>query len=106
MRHVEITYLDFNQVLHLSTIDEIVHSIAFLEDYNLIPMNTTLRESSVNYNIHHVNNLVLDTQIIHHILQYSVFSKAGDKENITPLLSFTTYFIMFEIDIHVTNVVI
>ncbi|KAL0921335.1 hypothetical protein M5K25_008397 [Dendrobium thyrsiflorum] len=74
-RPTEITYQDFHDFLHISTTGEKIH----------------------------VTTLVLDACIIQNILRNSIIPKAGDRINITPILSLITYLIMSQIDFNAAD---
>ncbi|KAL0925294.1 hypothetical protein M5K25_003615 [Dendrobium thyrsiflorum] len=93
-QRVQITKEDLGTYLHLRTKGVSAHNMAIESEYNWTSVNRFLRGIDQVCHLPHVYTLFQNARIIHHILRSSIILKAGDRINMTPLLSSVTYLIM------------
>ncbi|KAL0906144.1 hypothetical protein M5K25_024612 [Dendrobium thyrsiflorum] len=70
------------------------HSMSLESEYNLTGVNQVLRGLDQICHLPRVYTLNQNARIIQHVLRSSIIPKAGDRINMTPLLSCVTYLIM------------
>ncbi|PKU73520.1 hypothetical protein MA16_Dca008084 [Dendrobium catenatum] len=92
-KKVEITKADLGIFLNLRTEGIRPHTLT-TSNFDWTEVNRVIREVNFKEHLPKVATLVFDAHIIQHILRTSKIPKAGDRVNITPLLSTVTYFIM------------
>ncbi|PKU81770.1 hypothetical protein MA16_Dca026929 [Dendrobium catenatum] len=92
-KKVEITKTDFNIFLNLMTKGLRAHTLT-TTNFDWTEVNRVIRGIRVKDHLPKVTTLLRDARIIHHVLRTSIIPKAGDRVNITPLLSTVTYRIM------------
>ncbi|PKU81412.1 hypothetical protein MA16_Dca027025 [Dendrobium catenatum] len=89
----EITKADLRIFLNLSNEGLRTHTLT-TTNFNWTEVNRVIRGVNVKNHLPKVATLVRDARIIQHVLRTSIIPKAGDRVNITPLLSTVTYLIM------------
>ncbi|KAL0926328.1 hypothetical protein M5K25_002546 [Dendrobium thyrsiflorum] len=105
-RPVEITYQDFENILHLSTTGDKLHTFVSDPDFNWTPVNQFLRNTATLLHNGFTSGLGKDARTIQHVLRSSVIPKAGDRIHITPLLSLTTFYIMDHREFNTSDLII
>ncbi|KAH0470364.1 hypothetical protein IEQ34_000087 [Dendrobium chrysotoxum] len=100
------TFHDCYEFLNLSTIRDIIHTLASIPNFNWGSVNTLLRETSAPYHDSATNTLVRDARTIQYILHTSIIPKDGDQIHVTPIRSLTTYYIMAHRDFNATDLLI
>ncbi|KAL0922857.1 hypothetical protein M5K25_006885 [Dendrobium thyrsiflorum] len=83
-----VTFLPFR------TEGDRLHTLIQESDISWSLVNDTLRGNKDKYHQPHVYTLLQNTRIIQHVLRSSIIPKAGDRVNMTPLLSVVTHLIM------------
>ncbi|PKU79453.1 hypothetical protein MA16_Dca000798 [Dendrobium catenatum] len=91
-KKVEITKADLGVFLNLRTEGARAHTLITTSDYEWYEINTVIRGINFNKHMPKVSGLVRNARIIQHILR-TIISKAGDRINITLLLSMVTFLI-------------
>ncbi|PKU69968.1 hypothetical protein MA16_Dca014927 [Dendrobium catenatum] len=71
----------------------------FLSKANEDSFPRVISKNSIDEHVARVSGLVRDARIIQHVLRTLIIPKAGDRINITPLLSMVTFLIMSEVPI-------
>ncbi|KAL0919025.1 hypothetical protein M5K25_011092 [Dendrobium thyrsiflorum] len=105
-RPVEINYEDFENILHLSTTGDKLHTFASDHDFNWTPVNQFLRNTAAPFHNGFTSGLGKDARTIQHILRSLVIPKAGDRIHITPLLSLTTFYIIAHREFNASDLII
>ncbi|KAL0918970.1 hypothetical protein M5K25_011024 [Dendrobium thyrsiflorum] len=103
---VEINYQDFENLLHLSTTGDKLHTLANDPNFNWTPFNQFLRNTAAPFHDCMTSSLGKDARTIQHVLRSSVIPKAGDWIHITPLLSLTTFYIMAHREFNASDLII
>ncbi|KAL0910878.1 hypothetical protein M5K25_018974 [Dendrobium thyrsiflorum] len=85
---------DLGNFLHLRTEGDRLHSLIQEADISWSLVNDTLRGNKDKVHQPRVYTLLQNARIIQHVLRSSIIPKAGDRVNITPLLSLVTHLIM------------
>ncbi|KAL0925247.1 hypothetical protein M5K25_004243 [Dendrobium thyrsiflorum] len=85
---------DLGTFLHLRTEGDRLHSLIQEADISWSMVNDTLRGNKDKVHQPRVYTLLQNARIIQHVLRSSIIPKAGDRVNITPLLSLVTHLIM------------
>ncbi|KAL0910121.1 hypothetical protein M5K25_021061 [Dendrobium thyrsiflorum] len=93
-QRVQITKEDLGKYLHLRTEGVRAHSMSLESEYNWTAVNQVLRGLDQICHLPRVYTLNQNARIIQHVLRSTVIPKAGDRINMTPLLSCVTYLIM------------
>ncbi|KAL0918971.1 hypothetical protein M5K25_011025 [Dendrobium thyrsiflorum] len=93
-RPVELTYQDFEEILHLSTTGDKLQANHFLQN------------TAAPFHVGVTSSLGKDARTIQHVLRSSVIPKAGDRIHITPLLSLTTFYIMANREFNASDLII
>ncbi|KAH0461690.1 hypothetical protein IEQ34_009265 [Dendrobium chrysotoxum] len=70
------------------------NTLIALSDYDWIEVNQVIRGVRQPTHVPRVDTLNQNARIIQHVLRSSIIPKAGDRVNMTPLLSCVTYLIM------------
>ncbi|KAL0927591.1 hypothetical protein M5K25_001776 [Dendrobium thyrsiflorum] len=105
-RPVKITYQDFENILHLSTTGDKLHTFVSDPDFNWTPVNQFLRNTAAPFHNDFTSGLGKDARTIQHVLRSLVIPKAGDRIHITPLLSLTTFYIMAHREFNASDLII
>ncbi|PKU59669.1 hypothetical protein MA16_Dca023930 [Dendrobium catenatum] len=92
-KKVEITKAGLGIFLNLRTEGLRAHTLAST-NFNWTEVNRITRGVNSKDHLPKVATLVRDARIIQHVLRTSIIPKAGDRVNITPLLSIVTFLIM------------
>ncbi|KAL0916151.1 hypothetical protein M5K25_013640 [Dendrobium thyrsiflorum] len=95
-QQVQITKEDLGKYLHLRTEGVRAHSMSLESEYNWTAANQVLRGLDQICHLPRVYTLNQNARIIQHVLRSTVIPKAGDRINMTPLLSCVTYLIMID----------
>ncbi|PKU72384.1 hypothetical protein MA16_Dca023604 [Dendrobium catenatum] len=90
---IEITKADLGIFLNIRTEGLRAHT-STTTNFDWTEVNCVIRGVKVKDHLPKVATLVRDARIIQHILRTSIIPKAGERVNITPLLSTVTYMIM------------
>ncbi|KAL0909872.1 hypothetical protein M5K25_020780 [Dendrobium thyrsiflorum] len=85
---------DLGTFLHLRTEGDRLHTLIQEADISWSLVNDTLRGNKDKVHQPRVYTLLQNARIIQHVLRSSMIPKAGDRVNITPLLSLVTHLIM------------
>ncbi|KAL0922871.1 hypothetical protein M5K25_006899 [Dendrobium thyrsiflorum] len=85
---------DLGTFLHLRTEGDRLHTLIQEADISWSLVNDTLRGNKDKIHQPRVYTLLQNARIIQHVLRSSIISKAGDRVNITLLLSLVTHLIM------------
>ncbi|KAL0927626.1 hypothetical protein M5K25_001817 [Dendrobium thyrsiflorum] len=85
---------DLGTFLHLRTEGDRLHTLIQEADISWSLVNDTLRGNKDKVHQPRVYTLLQNARIIKHVLRSSIIPKAGDRVNITPLLSLVTHLIM------------
>ncbi|KAL0909814.1 hypothetical protein M5K25_020712 [Dendrobium thyrsiflorum] len=85
---------DLGTFLHLRTEGDRLHTLIQEADISWSLVNDTLRGNKDKVHQPRVYTLLQNARIIQHVLRSSIIPKAGDRVNITPLLSLATHLIM------------
>ncbi|KAL0903430.1 hypothetical protein M5K25_027809 [Dendrobium thyrsiflorum] len=85
---------DLGTFLHLRTEGDRLHTLIQDADISWSLVNDTLRGNKDKVHQPRVYTLLQNARIIQHVLRSSIIPKAGDRVNITPLLSLVTHLIM------------
>ncbi|KAL0920143.1 hypothetical protein M5K25_009256 [Dendrobium thyrsiflorum] len=85
---------DLGTFLHLRTEGDRLHTLIQEADISWSLVNDTLRGNKDKVHQPRVYTLLQNARIIQHVLRSSIIPKAGDRVNITPLLSLVTHLIM------------
>ncbi|KAL0917744.1 hypothetical protein M5K25_012830 [Dendrobium thyrsiflorum] len=91
---VTIDKEDLGNFLHLRTEGDRLHTLIQEADISWSLVNDTLRGNKDKVHQPRVYTLLQNARIIQHVLRSSIIPKAGDRVNITPLLSLVTHLIM------------
>ncbi|KAL0906233.1 hypothetical protein M5K25_024709 [Dendrobium thyrsiflorum] len=91
---VTIEKEDLGTFLHLRTEGDRLHTLIQESDISWYLVNDTLRGNKDKYHQPRVYTLLQNARIIQHVLRSSIIPKAGDRVNMTPLLSVVTHLIM------------
>ncbi|KAL0928674.1 hypothetical protein M5K25_000584 [Dendrobium thyrsiflorum] len=91
---VTIEKEDFRTFLHLRTEGDRVHTLIQESDISWSLVNDTLRGNKDKFHQPRVYTLIQNARIIQHVLRSSIIPKAGDRVNMTPLLSMVSHLIM------------
>ncbi|KAL0921242.1 hypothetical protein M5K25_008299 [Dendrobium thyrsiflorum] len=91
---VTIKKEDLGTFLHLRTEGDRLHTLIQESDISWSLVNDTLRGNKDKYHQPRVYTLLQNARIIQHVLRSSIIPKAGDRVNMTPLLSVVTHLIM------------
>ncbi|KAL0910700.1 hypothetical protein M5K25_018781 [Dendrobium thyrsiflorum] len=85
---------DLGTFLHLRTEGDRLHTLIQESDISWSLVNDTLRGNKDKSHQPRVYTLLQNARIIQHVLRSSIIPKAGDRVNMTPLLSLVTYLIL------------
>ncbi|KAL0923811.1 hypothetical protein M5K25_004589 [Dendrobium thyrsiflorum] len=85
---------DLETFLHLRTEGDRLHTLIQESDISWSLVNDTLRGNKDKVHQPRVYTLLQNARIIQHVLRSSIIPKAGDRVNMTPLLSLVTHLIM------------
>ncbi|KAL0904066.1 hypothetical protein M5K25_026137 [Dendrobium thyrsiflorum] len=85
---------DLGTFLHLRTEGDRLHTLIQEADISWSLVNDTLRGNKDKVHQPRVYTLLQNARIIQHVLRSFIIPKAGDRVNITPLLSLVTHLIM------------
>ncbi|KAL0903367.1 hypothetical protein M5K25_027741 [Dendrobium thyrsiflorum] len=85
---------DLGTFLHLRTEGDRLHTLIQEADISWSLKNDTLRGNKDKVHQPRVYTLLQNARIIQHVLRSSIIPKAGDRVNITPLLSLVTHLII------------
>ncbi|PKU59210.1 hypothetical protein MA16_Dca028503 [Dendrobium catenatum] len=92
-KKIEITKADFDIFLNLRTEGLRAHTLT-TTSFDWTEVNRVIRDKRIKDHLPKVSTLARDARIIQHVLRTFIMPKAGDRVNITPLLSTVTYLIM------------
>ncbi|KAL0907702.1 hypothetical protein M5K25_022132 [Dendrobium thyrsiflorum] len=93
-QRVQITKEDLGTYLHLRTEGVRAHNMSLESEYNWTTINRVLRGIDQVCHLPCVYTLYQNAWIIQHVLRSFIIPKAGNRINMTPLLSTVTYIIM------------
>ncbi|PKU87620.1 hypothetical protein MA16_Dca009792 [Dendrobium catenatum] len=93
-KKVEITKHDLGAFLNLRTEGYRAHTLMSENSFKWFQINNIIRGNAIDNHVARVSGMTQDARIIQHILRSSIIPKAGDRINITPLLSCLTFLIM------------
>ncbi|KAI0515987.1 hypothetical protein KFK09_008658 [Dendrobium nobile] len=93
-KKVEITKADLEIFLNLRTEGIRAHTMTTTADFNWTEINEMIRGIIFKEHMPKVSSLIHNAHIIQHVLRTSIIFKAGDRVNITLLLSIVTYLII------------
>ncbi|KAL0926561.1 hypothetical protein M5K25_002800 [Dendrobium thyrsiflorum] len=91
---VTIEKEDLGTFLHFRTEGDRLHTLIQESDISWSLVNDTLRGNKDKFHQPRVYILLQNARIIQHVLRSSIIPKAGDRVNMTPLLSVVTHLIM------------
>ncbi|KAL0927489.1 hypothetical protein M5K25_001661 [Dendrobium thyrsiflorum] len=91
---VTIEKEDLGTFLHLRTEGDRLHTLIQESDISWSLVNDTLRGNKDKFHQPRVYTLLQNARIIQHVLRSSIIPKAGDRVNMTHLLSVVTHLIM------------
>ncbi|KAL0915979.1 hypothetical protein M5K25_013452 [Dendrobium thyrsiflorum] len=91
---VTIEKEDLGTFLHLRTEGDRLHTLIQKSDISWSLVNDTLRRNKDKFHQPRVYTLLQNARIIQHVLISSIIPKAGDRVNMTHLLSLVTHLIM------------
>ncbi|PKU66363.1 hypothetical protein MA16_Dca009605 [Dendrobium catenatum] len=92
-KKIKITKADLGIFLNLRTEVLRVYTLTSA-NFNWTKVNRVIRGVNFKDHLPKVATLVRDARIIQHVLRTSIIPKAGDRVNITPLVSIVTFLIM------------